>query len=136
MIPQIPLQPLAPKQRLGWLQPSCTLVCFQELKPHWTQGKLYPAVIQRVGIQGGKIRRTRNGQDEELALSGEERLIRICDDKRDWHRFLPTTPLKHPLVHDWDYLVDHFIIPAVPDIAMHRPDEYQRYVERLKQLES
>jgi len=130
-----PLQPLTALQRIGWLFGQQKLACIQSHE-HWTAGKTYAAICEEVNLQGQRTRRTRKGIEETVALSGRELMIRLIDDNRDWHRFIPNPTFTHRLVHSFSFLVSHFAIPAVPDIAEAYPDLYDEYLKRLHALET
>jgi len=131
-----PLQPLTPFQRIGWLTGQQRLACIQSHENHWKTGNTYASICEEVNMQGRRTRRTRKGLEETVTLTGKELMIRIIDENRDWHRFMPNPPIAHRLVHSFRFLVSHFAIPAVPDIANINPDLYDEYLKRLHGLET
>jgi hypothetical protein len=130
-----PLQALTAFQRIGWIFGQQKLSCILS-HDHWTAGKTYSAICEEVNLQGQRTRRTRKGVEETVTLVGKELMIRIIDDKHDWHRFFPNPTFAHRLVHSFSFLVSHFDIPAVPDIAEANPDLYDEYLKRLHALET
>jgi len=132
-----PLQPLAPAQRLAWLVNHSLLRCKRsEPAGHFLKGSDYAITTETARIQFKERRARRDGITEPVTFTGHELLVRLKDEKGNWHRCLPNPTATHELIHDFAFLVQHFHIPDVPDIAKATPKQFAAMKRRLKMLES
>lgn len=131
----IPLQPLPPMQRLGWLPQSGTLKCLRSCVPAFLRYSPYDFTTEKVKVFSKERRARRDGVSEPVTYSGYELLIRVKDDHGEWHRCLPNPQGQHALIHDLEFLVEHFEIPEVPDLAALHPKKFAAYKRKLKKLE-
>lgn len=142
-----PLQPLPPMQRLGWLQHFSSLKCktghTSQVTGHFLKNRRYAIATETVRVESKERRARRDGSSEPVTYTGKDLLVRIQDEQGNWHRFLSNPPLlqhsktpKHPLIHDFMFLVKHFEIPEIPDAAALQPKLFREMKQRLKALES
>jgi hypothetical protein len=82
-------------------------------------------------------RKTRTGGVKEaVTLSGNGLMVVIKADNGWRHRFLDQPRAEHPILHDFQFLVEHFTIPPVPDVARLHAKAFETYKARLRALES
>lgn len=130
--------------------------------PLFRAGQTYPLRTLTVKVTRPGTRMSLSGDQEDLEYNGSELAILISDDHlREWcfmegrlkvdgtlvegliraHRddeqqHQTTLPATHLLDYSLQDLVDTFIIPEVPDVAAVFPQDYQRNLELLQQIES
>ena len=143
-----PLQPLPPMQRLGWLPQRGQLKCIKTARnpKMWAgyntppsfldRGQLYDFTTEKVKIQIKERRARRDGISEPVTYAGVELLIRVKDNHGNWHRCLANPAGQHALIHDLSFLVEHFDIPQVPDVAKQHRKQFANFQRRLKRLET
>lgn len=130
-----PLQPLAPIQRLGWLKHFSRIKCAKSFA-RFVAGALYDVTVENVGVSHEEIRIRHDGDAEMVTLSGSDLLIKIADGEGEKHRFLAAPKSKLYMIHDLPFLVEHFHIPAIPDLGAMRPRELEALKKKLRALES
>jgi hypothetical protein len=129
-----PLQPLPPIQRLGWLIHFRDLRCRRSITTFRARRR-YPITCETVRVQQRDRRTRRDGVTEPVIYTGQELFIRIKDNAGTWHRCLPTPANQHPLIHDFTFLIDHFDIPEVHDVATLNQKQFAANKRALKALE-
>lgn len=122
-------------QRLGWLPQTGQLKCSRSCFPVFLRDSFYEFTTEKVKVFLKERRARRDGVSEPVTYSGYELLIRIRDNQGNWHRCLPNPQGQHALIHDLEFLVEHFHIPQVPDLAALHPKKFAAYKRRLKRLE-
>lgn len=142
-----PLQPLPPMQRLGWLPQATELRCrksffnpkmwagYKHPPACFAHGERYPITTEKVKVHMKERRARRDGISEPVTYTGYELLIRVKDNHGNWHRCLANPAGQHALIHDLVWLVRHFDIPKVPDLAKKHPKQFKEFQRRLKKLE-
>jgi hypothetical protein len=130
-----PLQPLPPMQRLGWLPQTTELKCRRGAPAAFTYGQRYSVTTEKVKVHLKERRARRDGISEPVTYIGLELLVRIKDNHGNWHRCLANPAAQHALIHDLSFLVEHFDIPPVPDLARLHPKQYNKNQRKLKELE-
>jgi len=130
-----PLLPVAPYQRLGWMRHFKSLRCKKDCAG-FTKGRDYPILVEDVRISHGERRLRRNGVRESVTLTGRGLMFVIKADNGWRHRFLDRPQDAHPIIHDFAFLVEHFTIPQVRDVALLNPKGFETYKARLRALES
>jgi hypothetical protein len=128
-------------QRVGWLDEQDTIRC---LHP-WKTFDIKESYALKTVTFIGKKAEWRDGKDgqEEVLVTGQEIAILIHDGTK-WHAFtyhpvnqrqdgLPGEIAGAKHFHGLRELLDHFVLPDVPDLAMRQPE---RYAENLRRLES
>ncbi len=79
---------------------------------------------------------TRNAKSETVVLTGCELMIVLTADNGWRHRFLAAPKKTHTIIHSFEFLVEHFHIPQVPDVAALNPNGFETFKARLRALES
>lgn len=133
-------------QRLGWLPHAGVLKCTESVDignllagrrtTVFANGESYSFTTEKVKVFTKERRARRDGISEPVTYSGYELVVRVKDNQGNWHRCLPNPQADHALIHDLEFLVEHFEIPEVPDLAALHPKDFSRYKRRLKQLEN
>ncbi len=130
-------------QRLGWLPHFKELKCRRTVAaslcrgaPIFTCDHNYPVTTERVKVQFKERRARRDGVSEPVTYTGSEMMVRIKDNQGNWHRCLPNPANTHALIHDLVFLVRHFEIPKVPDLATLHRKQFNHYKRKLKELEN
>ena len=133
-------------QRLGWLPHTGQLKCTEPVDignllagrrtTVFIKGQSYDFTTEKVKVFIKERRARRDGISEPATYSGYELLVRVKDNQDNWHRCLPNPQGEHALIHDLEFLVEHFEIPKVPDLAALHPKKFAAYKRKLKQLES
>lgn len=130
-----PLTPLAPHERLGWLDGSKVIRCSLNLNG-FEAGRLYAIQTRTQKIRSLTIRLC-EGKKEKVLVTGDEFSIVVLDNLRRRNLFTDHAPPSRRgfySIYSTEVLVDHFIIPHVPDIAEVEVTEYQRLVDHLSSL--
>jgi hypothetical protein len=126
-------------QRLGWLSNFKELRCRTSVpfdsSVLFSRSRRYAITTERVKIQFKERRARRDGVCEPVTLTGSEMLVRIKDNAGNWHRCIASPAGKHALIHDLQFLVDHFDIPEVPDVAQLNPKQFAANKRALRALE-
>jgi hypothetical protein len=130
-----PLQPLQPLQRLGWLKHFTAIECSKASHGVFRAGQSYPMTSETVTIRTKDRRQRTDGVSEPVTFTGKNILIRVKDHAGDWHRFLENPAAEHPLIHDLKFLVEHFSIPEIQDVATLNPTQFRKNIRKLKALE-
>ncbi len=134
-----PFVRLNPVQRLGYLDEEDRITCVNSRIGGFTPGKSYPLEPETIAGVKTERRKRAHKPEEEVQVTGQELLIRIQDDDKQWHAFTKFQIDDRPGV---DYrrtlsdLVEAFDIPEVPDVADCRPDVYMENLAKLRALES
>jgi hypothetical protein len=102
----------------------------------FTRGKDYPMTLESVRLSHGERRSRRNGVRESVTLAGRGLMIVLKADNGWRHRFLDRPQAEHPIIHNFGFLVEHFTIPQIPDVARLNPKAFETYKARLRALES
>jgi len=140
-----PLRPLNDVQRLGHLDEEDAIKCLFPPCAGFIAHKTYP--IESETINGRKVEKRQHwrkkDREEEVLVTGQELLLRICDEKGEWHVFTQyplgeeqekERPEKH--FHTLAELVEGFEIPTVQTVEDLHAEQVAIYRERLKALES
>lgn len=132
-------------QRLGWLPHTGELKCAIPIDignllagrrtTVFSKGDRYDFTTEKVKVFSKERRARRDGVSEPVTYSGYELFIRIKDNRGNWHRCLPNPQGQHALIHDLEFLVEHFEIPEVPDLAKLHPKKFATYKRKLRKLE-
>lgn len=130
-----PFYPLNDVQRLGYLDEEDSISCRTPLGTGFIPGKIYPIATstRKVTRKGSKL--SLLGERQELELTGMELFITITDGSGAAHEFTHLCEVKDEYHHDLECLIQHFVIPQVPDIAALKPDQFERNLQRLEELE-
>ena len=142
-----PLYPLNAIQRLGYLDENDTILCVQDLAPHFKAGERYPMETETMAVnrEGRKLNLIGEWEDvewnsSELAfwiVADTGRRLFMDDTLREKHCRIsiqgPTEP--SPIDHTLQDLVEHFEIPEVPDVSLRDPEGFQQQLARLTQIE-
>lgn len=132
-----PILPLSPYERLGWMRYFQSLKCRKTCcKRSFQAGKIYAMSVRTVRVTTRERRRRRDGLFESVELAGCDLEIVLTAGNGWRHRFLDKPQASHPIVHNFEFLVEHFSIPQVPDIATLNPQGFETYKARLRALES
>ncbi len=138
----------SPTQSLGWIDEMGELECLAPGIGTCAPGDRCPIEtrIEKTTWKGDKINLA--GEKEELAYSGEELLVTLTDPDGSKHHFHvrrdeethedEIDPRTNKVrVRHWPLstLIEHFKIPIPKDITALRPDDYQRHLARLIQIE-
>ena len=139
-----PLRPLNRMQRLGHLDEEDMIKCERLPCYGFTAGKSYP--MESETIEGKKVEQRahwrREDETEEVLVTGQELLIRVQDDRKEWHAFTQyplgdeqerERPEDH--FHLLSELIECFEIPEVLDVAKLHPQEFAMYQARMRVLE-
>ena len=135
-----PFYPLNDVQRLGYLDEEDAIACRDGMQGDFTAGKSYQLATstRKVTRKGSKLSPV-TGNKQELELTGVELFITITDNGGNIHEFTHRKPGDDgdgsAFHHDLETLVRHFTIPDVPDVARLRPQEYERALTELGELE-
>jgi hypothetical protein len=130
-----PLLPLKPIERLGWMRHFPSLRC-QRSCTRFTSGRDYAMRCETVKMVRPERRLRSNGAHQHVMLSGLDLIIFLTDDRGWNHRFLERPTITHPIVHSFEFLVEHFRIPEVPDVGTLEPDRLEMFRQRLRALET
>jgi len=138
-----PLYPLPKVQRLGYLEEEDSIRCEKDLGP-FKAGKTYPITTETVEVTRKSFRMNLIGDEEEMEFTGYQLVTHVLSDHED-HVFVDgscladgvTTTLKHPasLTHVLQDLLEHFHIPEVPDVVAAKPQQYQKHLATLLEIE-
>lgn len=134
-----PIQPLSPIERLGWLVHFSTLKCKKNFSASGSQlftvSKRYSFTASTVKVRRTERRARRDGIRSPVHLTGPDLYIKIADESARDHRFLARPATRNDIIHDFAFLVEHFEIPEIPDLASLHPKKFQEYKRRLRALE-
>ena len=150
-----PFFPLNDVQRLGFLDEEDTIVCKKDFRSEkhgeFFAGKSYQLTCATRTLLQFEERMNLEGEKDRVMISGCEMVITITDGNQNRFEFLPDPKAEisddrngrgrlaghapSSNGHDLAALVDHFIIPKVPDIAELFPDKYQAAIAALKEIE-
>jgi hypothetical protein len=158
-----PLYPLSPIQRLGYLDEVDEIVCSKDLEVAYGKvfraDRTYPLRSSTVAVKRSGTKLNLAGELDQVEWNGAELAFFISDDLGTERVFMETRlrasnvdvsilrPDEKPGSQDEDRLkpcpidftlhelVEHFIIPDVPDVARVNPDGYQRNLQLLKEIE-
>jgi len=131
-----PFTPLSAEQRLGWLDEVTHLVC----KAHFhafTPGTPYRIKCEEVTVERLIKRKSLQGVLEDVLITGNELVATMQDDSGCHHAFCHTeivADIHIHALHNLQAIVDHFIIPAAPDIAKVYPATYLKNTQFLSTL--
>ncbi len=131
----IPLTPLAPHERLGWLEGAKAIRCSKSFDL-FDAGRLYRVQTRTNKIKSLTIRLT-EGRKEDVLVTGDEFFIIVLDNLRRRNLFTdhePPTKRGYYMIRPTSALVDHFVIPHVPDISEAHPEQFQSLVHALSNL--
>jgi hypothetical protein len=127
-----PLTPLAPHERLGWLDGAKAIRCSINLNG-FEAGRLYRVQTRTQKIRSLTIRLC-EGKREKVLVTGDEFSVVVLDNLRRRNLFTDHEPPSRRgfhAIYSTEVLVDHFLIPHVPDAAEVQADDYQRLIARL-----
>ena len=138
-----PIQPLPALQRLGWLIHFSSLKCRRTVsqlstfnsQPSFRAARRYPFTTETVKVRATERRAGRDGVSRPVHLTGLDLLVRLRDEQGQWHRFLTLPATKNEIIHDFRFLVEHFEIPDIPDLARLQPGRFREYKRKLRALE-
>jgi predicted RNA methylase len=133
-----PFYPLNDVQRLGYLDEFESLACKKTL-PGFREGHRYPITSRTIPIERRETRINLAGNPETIEVSGNELLIEIPGEGGTRHAFtfdIENRNLAGLKPHDLQTLIEHFDIPAVPDIATLQPDRYAGFLADIDRLEA
>ncbi len=91
---------------------------------------------QTVRITFSENRNSELGTRKFCTLTGCELMIVLTADNGWRHRFLAAPKKTHTIIHSFEFLVEHFHIPQVPDVAALNPKGFETFKARLRALES
>jgi hypothetical protein len=132
-----PFLPLSPEHRLGWLWEFPRLECHRDWPGAFTRDYAYRHYCHDVATRRLILRKTPSGGTEEVLVSGVEMLVTIHDDQKRLHAFanfpIPEDPRIHA-IHDFQSLLNHFLIPSAKDITQILPAAYQKLKTTLAAL--
>ncbi|MGN6556355.1 MAG: hypothetical protein ACTHLW_21800 [Verrucomicrobiota bacterium] len=148
-----PLYPLNPIMRLGYLDEHETILCERILGRNFTAGRRYPLRSQTVQVTRAGTKINNSGMPDDVEYSGQELAFYIRDNAGVERIFMDAqfreenirVNLLNDRKEDGDkvkidftlqYLVEHFHIPEVPDVATLHPDAYQRNLRLLDEIEA
>jgi hypothetical protein len=135
-------------QALGWVDELGELECLAPGIGTCGPGDRCPIEtrIEKTTWKGDKINLA--GEKEELAFNGEELLVIMSDPDGSKHHFHvrrdeenhadeidPATNKVKTRHWPLATLIEHFKIPIPKDITSLRPDDYQRYLDHLGEIE-
>ena len=147
-----PLRALNPIQRLGYLDEQDEIACCRDLLPHFVAGRRYPIRTLTISVLRQGTKMNLSGLLDEVEWTGSELCIYLKDGTGAERTFMEAR-LRGDDVHlcldpqddreentvKIDYtlqqLVEHFLIPEVPDVATVHPELYQRNLALLHQIE-
>lgn len=130
-----PFYPLNDVQRLGYLDEEDSIQCKAPLGRHFIPGNSYALTTSTRKVTRKGTKYSILGERQETELTGIELFITITDGEGAGHDFTHLCEKKDEYAHDLETLIQHFNIPAVPDIAMLKPEQYERNLRRLEELE-
>lgn len=131
-----PLLPLPEAQCLGWLNEHSHLLCRLSLGGAFTPGYSYPIDCSEITARRTISKTTIHGAKADVAISGKELLVTLRDNWDQAHRFcdgISTVPTD-PLTHSLSALIEHFLIPPVPDITQVLPARFRKNKKALAHL--
>jgi hypothetical protein len=156
-----PLYPLPEIQRLGYLDEEDKIDCKTDLADPsgriiFRKGERYLLRSETVSFSRTVTRpNSFTGEEEELLYSGQELAFLISDHDEGewcfmdaWLRDDPATTVGNakrvkanrnnasPVDFTLQDLVEHFVIPEVPDVAAAEPAAYEAMLGRLSELEA
>lgn len=147
-----PIRPLNKIQRLGFLDEYDNIQCAIAL-PRFSAGKSYPLRTQTVQVRRAGEKMNVSGELDAVEWSGSELCIYITDEEGVERTFMEgklrdkNVKLSMPDTDDTDeanrvkidytllQLTEHFTIPEVPSVAELHPEQYQRNVALLHEIE-
>jgi hypothetical protein len=158
-----PLYPLSPIQRLGYLDEVDDIVCSKDLmvagRKAFRADHTYPLRSSTVAVKRSGTKLNLAGELDQVEWDGQELAFFITDGLGQERVFMEARlrasnvrvsllkPGEKPGRQDEDHLepcqidftlhelVEHFVIPDVPDVARVNPDGYQRNLHLLKEIE-
>lgn len=129
-------------QRLGWLQHFTRIRCTKKFAS-FEPGQFYPVATSTVAVNHRETRLQRDGMPAAVILTGWDLLVKISaaaigSEQPDpcVHRFLARPQSIHPWIHDLSFLIAHFAIPEILDLAALNSAAFRNYQEKLRALES
>jgi predicted RNA methylase len=148
-----PFYPLNEVQRLGYLDEEDFIECKvnfsfgeEDAKPEvcFVKGERYALTSRTVPVERHTTRANLTGELEEIEITGQELSLEITDCFGFKHAFThdpENSDMKEAgavvsSVHGLEKLLEHFVIPPVPDIASTRPEDYQRHIAQLGAIEA
>ena len=157
-----PLYPLAAVQRLGYLDEQDAICCSKNLGGCFKADHAYALRSTTIAVKRSGQKMNLSGELDEVEWDGQELAFYIMDDtgaekvfmearlKADNIKLSILKPGDKPCKQDpnaygvepcaidftLQQLVEHFIIPEVPDVAKLNPDGYQHNLKLLEEIES
>jgi len=131
-----PLLPLPAAQRLGWLDEHSHLLCRLSMGGGFTSGSSYPIDCGEITARRTISKTTIQGIKSEVAITGSELLVTIRDDQGRDHSFYNggNSGAADPFAHSLEILIEHFLIPPVPDITQVLPARFRKNKKALAHL--
>ena len=145
-----PLYPLAPVQRLGYLDEADTIRCLADGLGPFQAGHSYRIETRTESATYLATINDSKGDRNEVQRLGKELILLVFPDDDSAHdpvtghrfilgggkyRYESEKDWPADRVHTFADLVDHFHIPEVPDIATVQPDRYQSHLAQLDRIE-
>lgn len=136
-----PFYPLSPVLRLGFLDESDTIQCSKAVGP-FKQGVFYPLQCSTAHTERDGERINILGMREDVTYMGQELVVRIIPPgkRADSWSFTNDPKITKDLAgtdqHTMAELLEHFVIPDVPDVAVAYPEKYQANLAAIRTIEA
>ena len=151
-----PFYALNEVQRLGFLDEEDSIICKRDYLGVFVAGRRYQLSTATRTLSRTEERLNLVGEFDRVQISGCEMLITITDETGMRHNFVPDPTAeilderrrklypgdrlgarsKIENSQDLAALVEHFVIPEVPDLAVVYPDRYAEALSVLHEIES
>lgn len=140
-----PFYPLSDVQRLGFLDETDKIQCRKEGIAGFVPGEFYALTCTTCSTERDGTRINIFGAEEQVTYHGQDLVVKITTGKTVagqpvTHAFTTepkvTEGLGGLIKHDMQALVDYFVIPEVPDVAITQRERYQANIELIKEIEA
>lgn len=143
-----PLYPLAPVQRLGYLDEEDRIECRVDGLGPFQAGHRYPIETHTEEVSFETEIFDASGETNIVERTGRELVLKVWSAAKKTpdteHRFIMGGKYQYEHtgtidgrdhVHTFADLVDHFHIPEVPDVAAANPEQYQKNLGAIAEIE-
>ncbi len=102
----------------------------------FTRGSSYPINCGEISARRLTTKTTIQGIKSEVAITGSELRVTIRDDQGRDHSFYNggNSGAADPFAHSLEILIEHFLIPLVPDITQVLPARFRKNKKALAHL--
>lgn len=126
-----PFYRLSDVQSLGYLDEEESILCTTTLFPHFIKGKSYPINCYTEKIQSDGEKFNLKGETEKITLHSQELVVRITGEDTATCTFHVNKADGDTDKYTIADLVQHFHVPAPPDIATTNPDLHAALTAKL-----